>query len=323
MNFSEMFWAGQRILAGRRPVLSIEITRECPLRCPGCYAYEDAHLGGGVALRELTDRRGSELVDSVLQIVESHKPLRLYIVGGDPLVRLRELDALLPELSRRRLPVSLVTSAFRPIPEAWAELPLLSLNVSVDGLPAEHNERRKPATYDRILRNIRGHQVSIHCTLTGQMMQREGYIEEFVRFWSDVEETREVRFSMFTPQRGDHSPECLTAAQREQAIHELLGLRPRFPKLKMHELLIRAFASPPASPDECLFAQVTETLSADFETRVEPCQFGGDPDCSRCGCMGSVGLEVVKNYRLAGLVPIGSLFNGMSRMGRTVAAVTR
>ena len=42
-----------RILAGYTPSLSIEITRECPLRCPGCYAYGAEHLGGGVTLREV------------------------------------------------------------------------------------------------------------------------------------------------------------------------------------------------------------------------------------------------------------------------------
>ena len=48
-----------KILAGRRPNLSIEITRECPLRCPGCYAYGDEHLGGGQTLRTLNDRKGA------------------------------------------------------------------------------------------------------------------------------------------------------------------------------------------------------------------------------------------------------------------------
>ena len=42
-----------KILAGYHPNLSLEITRECPLRCPGCYAYGEEHLGGGVVLREL------------------------------------------------------------------------------------------------------------------------------------------------------------------------------------------------------------------------------------------------------------------------------
>jgi hypothetical protein len=44
-------WAG--ILRGRRPFLSLEITRECPLRCPGCYAYEPEHLGSTGPLRQL------------------------------------------------------------------------------------------------------------------------------------------------------------------------------------------------------------------------------------------------------------------------------
>ena len=44
-----------KILRGYNPSLSIEITRECPLRCPGCYAYGDEHLGGGQTL--LTLRR--------------------------------------------------------------------------------------------------------------------------------------------------------------------------------------------------------------------------------------------------------------------------
>jgi MoaA/NifB/PqqE/SkfB family radical SAM enzyme len=38
------------------------LTRECPLRCPGCYAYGEAHLGGDVTPRGLADYRGDELV---------------------------------------------------------------------------------------------------------------------------------------------------------------------------------------------------------------------------------------------------------------------
>ena len=56
------------ILAGRYPVLSIEVTRECPLRCPGCYAYEDGHLGG-TNLRQLSDLQGEALISGVLALV--------------------------------------------------------------------------------------------------------------------------------------------------------------------------------------------------------------------------------------------------------------
>jgi MoaA/NifB/PqqE/SkfB family radical SAM enzyme len=48
MQVSEVLKAWRKILKGEKPSLSIEITRECPLRCPGCYAYDDGHLGGGV-----------------------------------------------------------------------------------------------------------------------------------------------------------------------------------------------------------------------------------------------------------------------------------
>src|SRR5918999_4567268 len=94
----EVVRAWGRILSGYRPNLSIEITREYPLRCPGCYAYGDDHLGGGVTLRGLTDYKGDELVERFMALVDEHRPLHLSIVGGEPLVRFRELNTILPRL---------------------------------------------------------------------------------------------------------------------------------------------------------------------------------------------------------------------------------
>ena len=84
MQTSEILRAWGKILKGDCPSLSIEITRECPLRCPGCYAYEDGHLGGGVTLRELNDRKGKALIDGVLELVDRLKPLHLSIVAETP-----------------------------------------------------------------------------------------------------------------------------------------------------------------------------------------------------------------------------------------------
>src|SRR4051812_18731623 len=109
MKPQEVIRAWGSILAGRRPSLSIEITRECPLRCPGCYAYEDSHVAEGVGLRQLQDLRGQALVDGVLRVVDEHRPLHLSIVGGDPLVRFRELEILLPQLEQRGTHLQLVT----------------------------------------------------------------------------------------------------------------------------------------------------------------------------------------------------------------------
>src|SRR5215468_2873888 len=95
----EVVRAWGKILAGHRPNLSIEITKECPLRCPGCYAYGDEHLGDGATLRTLSDRKGQALIDGIIEVVDRLKPLHVSLVGGEPLVRYRELDVLLPQLS--------------------------------------------------------------------------------------------------------------------------------------------------------------------------------------------------------------------------------
>jgi len=318
MTTLEVIRAWQRILAGRCPSLSIEITRECPLRCPGCYAYEENHLGGSITLRQLADTKGDALVAGVLELVDSYRPLHLSLVGGDPLVRYRELEILVPMLTQKGVHVQIVTSAFRALPASWAHLPKSNVVVSIDGLQPEHDIRRAPATYERILQNISGHRITIHCTITSQMMRRPGYLEDFLRFWTPRPEIVRVWMSIFTPQKGTVLPECLTPAQRRQVIDELSVLRGAYPKLDMAESLIREFSHPPRSPDECIFAQTTQVISADLKTHVKPCQFGGNPDCSQCGCMASMGLAAVGHYRLAGLLPVGAVFRTSRRFGSII-----
>jgi MoaA/NifB/PqqE/SkfB family radical SAM enzyme len=309
--------AWKSILSGRKPLLSIELTKECPLRCPGCYAFDDQHLGGGTTLRQLSDERGDRLVRGVLDIVDRHRPLHLSIVGGDPLVRFRELQVLLPELAARKIYVQLVTSAFREIPREWASLPLFKLVVSIDGLPEEHDVRRKPATYSRILKNIAGHRITVHCTVTSQMLNRATYLQEFLDFWSQREEAQQIWISLFTPQVGANVPETLTREQRGWVVRELLRLRPLYPKLDMDEQMIRQFVAPPHSPEACVFAQVTETISADLNTLITPCQFGGQPDCSNCGCAASMGLNALGEKAFAG-VRVRKLFTISNAIGSRV-----
>jgi len=314
---SEVVKAWGRILNGDRPSLSIEITRECPLRCPGCYAYEDGHLGGGgITLRGLRDRKGQELIDGVLEVVDRLRPLHLSIVGGDPLVRYRELETMLPLLLDRGIHVQLVTSAFRPMAPVWATFQHMNIVVSIDGLQPEHDVRRTPATYDRIIKNIADQRITIHCTVTGQMMKRPGYLREFLEFWHPRKEIRKVWFSLFTPQVGDQLPEILTPQERRQAIEDMLELRKAFPKLDMPEGMIRQFATPPHSPQDCVFALTTQTISADLETKIVPCQFGGNPDCAQCGCIASMGLAAVAAHKLGGFIPVGAIFKASVRIGQ-------
>jgi MoaA/NifB/PqqE/SkfB family radical SAM enzyme len=313
---SQILQAWGKILKGERPSLSIEITRECPLRCPGCYAFDDAHLGGGQTLRDLNDRKGQFLIDGVLEVVDRLKPLHLSIVGGDPLVRYRELESLVPQLLARGIHVQIVTSAFRKMSPDWAHLQNLHIVVSIDGLQPEHDKRRAPATYERILKNIAGQNVTVHSTITAQMMKRPGYLEEFLKFWTPRPEIKKVWFSLFTPQIGDQLPEILSKEERLRAIQEMTRLRKQFAKLDMPEAMIRQFAAPPHNPDECVFALTTQTISADLQTKITPCQFGGNPDCASCGCIASMGLAAIAAHKLGGVLPVGAIFKASIAIGQ-------
>jgi sulfatase maturation enzyme AslB (radical SAM superfamily) len=321
MKVTEILRGWKTILAGRTPFLSIELTKECPLRCPGCYAYGNEHLPGDILLTQVSDYKGKELVDRVIQLVDRYKPLHLSIVGGEPLVRFRELNDILPQLEARGIVIQLVTSAVRPIPLEWAPTKLLTIVVSIDGLAPEHDVRRKPATYERILKNIEGHHITVHCTITRQMTERDGYLYDFMDFWSARPETDKVWFSMFTPQVGETSYEILPPAARRQVVHDLGDIRLKYPKLSMTQLTIDGFLAPPAKPSDCMFANMTRTITADLKTQVGPCQFGGTPDCSQCGCLASAGLNSIGEIKLAGSIPIRRVFDKSFRIGSVVSAM--
>jgi hypothetical protein len=117
---------------------------------------------------------------------------------------------------------------------------------------------------------------------------------------------------------GAVGPEILTPAVRAGVITELLRLRPLYPILDMHESAIREFLTPPLSPADCIFARTTHSISADLKTRITPCQFGGKPDCSQCGCIASMGLAAVGHYKVVGSLTAGHLFKVSEGVGRNL-----
>ena len=315
MRSTDVLKAWKRILGGQYPSLSIEITRECPLRCPGCYAYEPQHLGSLGTLRQLADYKGQALIDGVLALVKKHQPLHLSIVGGEPLVRFRELNTLLPMLNDMGIAVQVVTSAVREIPAEWSKLKEVYLVVSIDGLQPEHDVRRTPATYEKILKNIVGHSITVHCTITNQMTKKPNYFKDFLSFWSDRPEVKKIWFSLFTPQIG----EILSPETRENVLNELVTLRPNFPKLNLPDQVLKGYRNPPDSPKDCLFSRTTLNITADLQNKISPCQFGGNPDCKQCGCIASAGLNAVGAYRLFGVLPLRKIYDVSDSIGKTFA----
>lgn len=323
MTPRELFSAWGRILRGKLPMLSIEITRECPLSCPGCYAYGESHLNGAVQLRDLNDTKGDELVQGVLQLVRKHRPMHVSLVGGEPLIRRRELSIILPALSAMNIFTLVVTSGVIPIPMEWMKLPRVRVAVSVDGLPVHHDIRRKPATYKRILKNIVEGEVNIHWVITRPMLERPGYFEEYISFWSSRPEVNRIWVSLYTPQKDEQSAEMLGAADRESAAQQLTALAKRYPKLLFNPGIGQAFLKPPSSPVNCLFSKMSANYSADLQTRVEPCVFGGTPDCSQCGCIASTGLHWIRGLKVAGDLRIGDFVGASIRIGSFMNRLNR
>jgi hypothetical protein len=117
------------------------------------------------------------------------------------------------------------------------------------------------------------------------------------------------------------SAERLTPADRERVVADLRALAARYPKLEAPKGLIDVYANPPASPAECVFARTTTTISADLTTHITPCQFGGTPDCSNCGCIASAGLAAVARHHLFGFIPVGAVFTSSMKVGEQVRRV--
>jgi sulfatase maturation enzyme AslB (radical SAM superfamily) len=190
-----------------------------------------------------------------------------------------------------------VTSGVIPIPAEWMDLPRITIAISVDGLPEHHDVRRKPATYDRILRNIAGGRVYIHWTAVRAHVQDLNYAERYLEFWSAREEVNRIWMSVYTPQRGEQSAERLTSEDRLRLATAIPNLARKYPKFLIKPGIARAILNPPASPQDCAFARVSANYTADLKTRVAPCVFGGDPDCSQCGCAISSALHWITNEK--------------------------
>ena len=168
---------------------------------------------------------------------------------------------------------------------------------------------------------IAGHRVTVHCTVTGQQARRTGYLEEFVSTWSAHVAVDKILVSLYTPQVGETSEEMLTPEERARVVADLLSIRQRFTKVAMPIPMVESYAEPPASPEDCVFAKTTTCVSADFQTQIGPCQFGGTPDCSQCGCAASAGLSAMGRHELPGGLRVKTLLDASLQVGDKVETV--
>ena len=79
--------------------------------------------------------------------------------------------------------------------------------------------------------------------------------------------------------------------------------------------MAKAFVKPPKSPDDCLFSKMSLNFSADLRTHVEPCVFGGNPDCQQCGCSISSALHWIREVKIAGPLKVGHMVRSSLAVG--------
>ena len=71
------------------------VVRVVTLMATGTWAVD-------VTLTQLSDSRGETLVQGILRLVDEHDPMQLSLVGGEPMMRHRELSKLLADPERAR-----------------------------------------------------------------------------------------------------------------------------------------------------------------------------------------------------------------------------
>src|SRR5262249_21386308 len=146
---------------------------------------------------------------------------------------------------------------------------------------------------------------------------------EYVAFWNARPEVDHIWVSLYTPQVGEESAERLTVQDREFVAATLPPLSRRYPKLLMPQGVADAFVHPPDAPEQCVFSRMSVNYSADLRTQVEPCIFGGTPDCTQCGCSISTALHWIQNKNVLGPVRVGHLVRLSLNAGKAVGKMRK
>ena len=260
-----------------------------------------------MTLREVRDFKGQELVDGVLALVDRHRPAPSVDRRRRTAGPLRELNTLLPLLSQardsrpdrheRRARHAARVARLAPLPaDRLHRRPPARARRTADAghLRTHPEEHRRPPDYGSLHDHApAGEPAGIHRGVPRLLVRRGPKCRR-----SGTASTR--RRSAKCPTRFSGR----TIASASSTICR--RMRPRYPKLEVPKELLAVYAEPPQSPDECVFARLTTTISADLTTKISPCQFGGTPDCSNCGCMASAGMAAIARHRVFGVIPVGA-----------------
>ena len=295
---------------------SIDVSKECNLRCSHCYFFEGRE-GAAPAYAGRDELSIDEWIAKLEELKRSTSRLGFPFfqctwVGGEPLIR-KELI----ERGRKYFRFNtVVTNGTIPLPD-W---PDVSWCISIDGDEETHERiRRRKGIYRRAMQNVVERpnlSVTIAYCITRANVD---CLEQAVIDWSRAG-ARDMTFDFYTPigDMCDGNDELfLPLAERDVVLDKLLALKEIYGDFfVLPERAFRMMKSDVCRKitDSCLFARKSFAFAPDG-VQKEKCMMGPKADCDRCGC--------VVPFYLASLTDRGRILrdlgNELSHAARRVA----
>lgn len=257
---------------------SIDVTKECNLRCRHCYFFEQDEAYGD-------DDSSIEVWEAKLRdLKRTARPwefpfLQCTWVGGEPLLRRRLIERCRKYFRYN----TVVTNGTIPLPH-W---PDVSWYISIDGDEELHEYiRDKKGIYKRAIRNVREHpdlNVTIAYCITKQNAR---CVERAVRDWAEAG-ARHITFDFYTPIETIDEDLWMDFDERDAMLDKLIALKRIYgdffvlPERAFH--LMKSDRCKRVT-DNCLFSKKSFAFGPQG-TLKEKCMMGPKADCDRCGCV--------------------------------------
>lgn len=287
-----------------KPMFGFNLAERCPVGCD-CYWRKDLADRLNLPRPENTKELpllGKKLEMSDEEVIDFFRYKKaegfvmVLIIGGEPYVRpelLCKLGGIIPW-------TGVVTSGTTPL----MRMEKTFHYISIDGKDAETHDkvRKSSGLFERIVKNVRRVRfgyvrfpLAIHTVLNKMNFMQ---MEEITKFWVESGMADWVIFSGHTPILGANDDHLhLSADDSKRLVDELHTLKSKYPKyINMTHGMIDLLSPDRMStqtPETCPTAKFTDAFYANGE-KIDRCIFGKNGDCSRCGCIVTIGFEPLK-----------------------------
>jgi sulfatase maturation enzyme AslB (radical SAM superfamily) len=257
---------------------SIDVTKECNLRCRHCYFFEQDEAYGD------DDKSIEEWERKLQDLKRTTRPwefpfLQCTWVGGEPLLRRRLIEGCRKYFRYN----TVVTNGTIPLPD-W---PDVRWYISIDGDEELHEFLRdKKGIYAKAMKNVRQHphlNVTIAYCIT---KQNAHCVEKAVQDWAAAG-ARHMTFDFYTPIETIDHDLWLDFDDRDRMLDKLIALKRIYGDFfVLPERAFRLMKSDRCKQvtDDCLFASKSFAFGPQG-TLKEKCMMGPKADCDRCGCV--------------------------------------